>query len=466
MSLAELTFILVLIVAGAAIAWVGDWVGYRLGKKRVSLFGIRPRTTAIIVGCFFGALISASTIGILALTREQYRDALFRMDDLRKERSQLLAEREALRAEVARASKEVDRYKRGAQEAESKLKELAQSIAQQRAHLTELRSRLADRQRRLEEVRRALGRSQGANKQLQAEERQLEGEIGQLQQEIGSSEGQLRKSEEQLRQTQQSLTQSEEQIRQTDRRLEDVNRRLSEAMSKYEQYRQAEALREYGAPPPVEAGHEFVRDVVDLTQPAGTVRAKIVQLLERASEEALLLGAAKGDNGRAVRLYAVKAETGRPTPEPEVPEPQAIEAVVESLMKLEEKSQVILVSALFPAWQGQQVLVGLPHRWNKLAFLEGEVVASETIDGSQSRADLYRAITILLIGSVRPEAERRGMLYQPNTKEIGRVSVDEVFDAIEELKRENRPVKVEVVVERDTWTVGPLNLDLRVGEEQ
>lgn len=434
MSFAETMFILVLVVAGAAIAWVGDWIGFRLGKKRVSLFGIRPRTTAVIIGSLFGALISALTIFVLAATSEEYRTALFYTEELRAERDELADERDDLLSERAALRGQVADAQRAAETAETKLGELQGSIEERESRLEQLRAQLGERQRRLAEVRRLLSRSQGENKELQAEAEQLEAEIEQL----------------------------DGDIEQAERNLTQAVARLRAVRQDYAQYRLDEASREYGAPPPVEAGHEFVRDVMDLTQPAEQVRAKILELLGRASDEALLMGAEVGDNGRAVRLYAVKAETEVPTPEPEVPEPQVIEAVVESLMALEEKSQVIGVVALFPAWEGQQVLVGLPHRWNKLVFLEGEVVASQEIDGSQTRADLYRALSILLIGSVRPEAERRRMLYRPNTKEIGRVSVDEIFDAIEELKRENRPMRVEAVVERDTWTIGPLNLDLRI----
>ncbi|MFQ5810394.1 MAG: DUF3084 domain-containing protein, partial [Armatimonadota bacterium] len=42
MSLSEASFIAALVATGGVVAWIGDIVGYRLGKRRVSLFGIRP----------------------------------------------------------------------------------------------------------------------------------------------------------------------------------------------------------------------------------------------------------------------------------------------------------------------------------------------------------------------------------------------------------------------------------------
>ncbi|MCD6350736.1 MAG: DUF3084 domain-containing protein, partial [Armatimonadetes bacterium] len=49
--------LIVLPVLGALIAWLGDVIGYRLGRSRRSLFGLRPRTTARVVGVVVGAAL-------------------------------------------------------------------------------------------------------------------------------------------------------------------------------------------------------------------------------------------------------------------------------------------------------------------------------------------------------------------------------------------------------------------------
>ena len=48
----------VLVVASGLIAWAGNAVGRRVGKNRLSLFGLRPRTTAQIVSVVTGVLIN------------------------------------------------------------------------------------------------------------------------------------------------------------------------------------------------------------------------------------------------------------------------------------------------------------------------------------------------------------------------------------------------------------------------
>ena len=43
-----LLFFLLLIPLAGFIAWAGDRIGHRTGKKRQSIFGLRPRHTAMV----------------------------------------------------------------------------------------------------------------------------------------------------------------------------------------------------------------------------------------------------------------------------------------------------------------------------------------------------------------------------------------------------------------------------------
>ena len=76
------TLILVLAVVGGVIAVIGDRLGTRIGKKKLTLFGLRPRHTAVVVTIFTGVCITTVTFGILAAASENVRTALFGMDRL------------------------------------------------------------------------------------------------------------------------------------------------------------------------------------------------------------------------------------------------------------------------------------------------------------------------------------------------------------------------------------------------
>ena len=83
---------LVLIVMGGVIAFLGDRIGSKVGKKRMTLFGLRPKYTSVIVTIISGVLISFSTVAVMAVVNENVRVALFglsklqtRMNDLNQE---------------------------------------------------------------------------------------------------------------------------------------------------------------------------------------------------------------------------------------------------------------------------------------------------------------------------------------------------------------------------------------------
>src|SRR6056297_2801514 len=73
--------ILVLIFSGI-IAYIGDRIGMKAGKKRVSLFGLRPRYSSMIITVMTGVLIALLTISILLFVYTNLRQALFNINDV------------------------------------------------------------------------------------------------------------------------------------------------------------------------------------------------------------------------------------------------------------------------------------------------------------------------------------------------------------------------------------------------
>ena len=63
--LVGLNIILIIAIMGGAIAFIGDKLGTKIGKRRMSIFGLRPKHTSIIMTIVTGILISAFTLGWL-----------------------------------------------------------------------------------------------------------------------------------------------------------------------------------------------------------------------------------------------------------------------------------------------------------------------------------------------------------------------------------------------------------------
>ena len=84
-----IAIVLVLISMGGLIAFLGDRIGSKVGKKRMTLFGLRPKYTSIIVTIISGALISFSTIAVMAVVNENVRVALFGLSKLQTQMKDL-----------------------------------------------------------------------------------------------------------------------------------------------------------------------------------------------------------------------------------------------------------------------------------------------------------------------------------------------------------------------------------------
>lgn len=98
--LTPLILFLGLTVATAVIAHWSDNLGKKLGKKRVSLFGLRPRTTATVLTIASSWCIMLFTLAALLLTVKPLRVALFSYD---RERAQADSDRLIARNEIQAA---------------------------------------------------------------------------------------------------------------------------------------------------------------------------------------------------------------------------------------------------------------------------------------------------------------------------------------------------------------------------
>ena len=65
--------LVIIALMGGLIAYMGDKLGTKVGKRRMSLFGLRPKHTSIIVTIVTGLLVAAATVGVLTLKAYEQR---------------------------------------------------------------------------------------------------------------------------------------------------------------------------------------------------------------------------------------------------------------------------------------------------------------------------------------------------------------------------------------------------------
>jgi len=143
--------IVALLLLGGVLSTLGDRLGSKVGKARLSLLGMRPRRTAVVITVLTGSLISAISLGLMLLVSDRLRTGLFELDQLER---RLREGREALE----RSQSDLTAAERGRQQARSQLGMVEAQAASLRRELAPL----LQQRRLLEQERDQLSREIGA----------------------------------------------------------------------------------------------------------------------------------------------------------------------------------------------------------------------------------------------------------------------------------------------------------------
>ena len=154
-----LFLIVVLVVVGGAIAFIGDRLGSKVGKKKLTIFGLRPKHTSVLVTILTGISITTMTLAVMTTVSDNVRTALFGMEQLR----QTMAETEN---RLAYASKELENSK--AEQAKTDA-----TLAQTRRDLDQLMEQRRELEQRADELQRGNDALEAAKAELMAENNNL-----------------------------------------------------------------------------------------------------------------------------------------------------------------------------------------------------------------------------------------------------------------------------------------------------
>jgi len=122
--------IVVLIVLGGVIAYVGDWIGRRVGRRKLTLFGLRPKHTSIVVAVITGIMVVGTTLATLIIVDNDFREMLV---DYASVKTELVATQGSL-------SLAQDQLK----EAEGRLSEKLEELARKEEEVTSLETQIGE----------------------------------------------------------------------------------------------------------------------------------------------------------------------------------------------------------------------------------------------------------------------------------------------------------------------------------
>ncbi len=81
-------YLVVAVIAGL-IAYLGNQLGRKIGRKKMSVFGMRPKKTSNFITTLTGSLIAIATLTLFAISSEQVRYVLTGIDELEKRLAEL-----------------------------------------------------------------------------------------------------------------------------------------------------------------------------------------------------------------------------------------------------------------------------------------------------------------------------------------------------------------------------------------
>ncbi|MBD2551140.1 DUF3084 domain-containing protein [Microcystis elabens FACHB-917] len=184
--------ILALLVLGGVLSTLGDRLGSRVGKARLSLFNLRPRNTAVVITVLTGSLISAVSLGLMLLVSERLRVGLFQLDQIQDRLRDSRAALKRNEGELTRTRGELERSRLDLITAERRRD---QALASQRR----ARDQLLAAERRVDTLRRELQPLQAErarlNREVQgrdAEIRRTEAELANVRRRIAAGEKELK----------------------------------------------------------------------------------------------------------------------------------------------------------------------------------------------------------------------------------------------------------------------------------
>ncbi len=501
MKVSAYTIITLIILAatGGLIAWLGDIIGYRLGKRRSSLFGLRPRTTARVVGIAVGAALPLIGLAVAALGSSYVRDAAFRLQYLRDQEVRLTDQVRKLNVQTnqAQAAAEIARADAdAAQDAAGILGKQAIMLGEQIAQLEHERRDLQAK------ARQASANLQKAEADLQQSEQQLnesktqyqelknvaipalEASVATAESSLAATQLQLervredvrqatnaaRKAQEELAGRERRIAEKEAEIAEKQEQLDDLQDQLQQVQAQFE----AElAAWEYAAYGPVlyESGHELVRDLIRSDQTLEQIRSSLVEDVVLASKVvASKVARASGvvvEEGRSVRVYFAILPEAQPAA---VGEDQIISGAASVIHGGQEDDYILSIQTIARVFavrpEPEPAPVMLMVIPNSRVYAEAETIVSIQIDGGRPRDQVFGEVWAIL-SLLRREAQERGVLAHPETGQYGDVPAEQLLAALDQLLSAGELQTVRAIAAEDVYRAGlsPFLVAIRVGEE-
>ena len=414
-----------MIVTGGAIAFIGDKLGTKIGKKRLSIFGLRPRHTSMIVTVLTGGFITALSIGFMVLISQNVRTALFGMDELRATMNSTLAELDDATEELFKAQTEFER-------ANENLRDSKREILSLKDEQEELRAesdRLKEEGQRLESTNADLAAQNENLSSTNAALTEDNQKLGEFNVTLSSDNEKLSGDNAKLSADNQKLSTDNEKLTTDNSDLEERNRNLREGLI---------AIRQGDIT--LRAGELLASGVINAGLTPDEIADRINALAEVATQN--LIERFGGDEDNSVWIY-----------QPE------LQHVVNELQS-GGRDMVLRITAAGNVVRGEPVRARLELYPNELIFSKGELVISKSYEINDQTA--LEVVVRDFLTAVNRAAADKGVLNDPLTGSVGLIDGEQLYEMFDAVAAARGKISLTAYAREDTTSLGPLRLKIKV----
>lgn len=191
------TLIITLAIVGGVIAYIGDRLGMNVGRKKLTLFGLRPKHTSILVTIVTGVFIASASIGVLTIASQDVRTALFRMKEIQEDLALMQKDYAEMELQRDTAQRELQEAEERVGEALADYDRVILALAEAEAEVEVQKISMEENQLTIAELETRIGNLQKEAASLQTELLDLEAKTEEFRQsylQVSTAFGQIREA--------------------------------------------------------------------------------------------------------------------------------------------------------------------------------------------------------------------------------------------------------------------------------
>ena len=432
--------VLAVLILGGVIATLGDRIGMRVGKARLSLFNLRPRQTATVVSILTGAVISASTLGLLFGVSQQLRTGVFELEQIQSDLEQAKTDLDNTQQQKDGIESALTTARQEQQQAEGDLEDINQFLQQAVQQQRTTESELQESRTRLETLQGQLGNVSRQSAQLQQEIQRLEAERAGLLQQQTTVRTQIAERDRTIEERDRDIAQREQRLSELQLQQASLQADVTALERQYEGlFRGSVAV----------GRNQSLVSVLMRVRDRADARRAVDQLLREANRQAIQEIAPGIDRDRPVILI------------PQEDADRLIERISNGdpyVVRVRSAANYIIGEPCVVANGDPCVQVFIDAAVNEIIYEPGEQLASVSVDpGNLTNQELVEKLNLLL-ASLQFRARQDGIVGE--TLQVAEGRTEALIAFVEGMNDLTGAIDIQVIASEPIYTIGPLQVEL------